>query len=136
MGLASSVALGVALSRPADSVLAICGDGSLAMNFSSLVTICHAKPRNLCLLVIVNDTYEYTASLPSPSSSLDWVSVGGAIFGKHACSVLEGANPEFVLGSTGPVMLVAKVAPSDRPAPALGLSPVEIRDTFRRSLDV
>ena len=44
MGLASSVALGVALTRPSDSVLAVCGDGSLAMNLSSLVTICHARP--------------------------------------------------------------------------------------------
>jgi Thiamine pyrophosphate enzyme, C-terminal TPP binding domain len=133
MGLASSVALGVALGRPAERVLAICGDGSLAMNFSSLVTIRHAAPANLCLLVIANNTYEYTASLPSPSSSLDWVSVGGSIFGEARCLPLAQAGADLLSGASGPMMLVANVERSSQAAPGLGLSPVEIRDTFRRA---
>lgn len=134
MGLASSVALGVALTRPQDRVLAICGDGSLAMNFSSLVTIAHARPGNLCLLVIANDTYEFTASLPSPSAALDWVAAGAGILGAHACRPLAEADAAFVLGARGPLMLVAKVAKSEQPTPPLGLTPVAIRDSFRRAL--
>ena len=134
MGLASSVALGLALTRPDERVLAICGDGSLAMNLSSLVTIRNACPANLCLLVIVNDTYEFTASLPSPSASIDWVAAGAGLLGADACRPLEGTSPDFVLRAERPVMLVAKVGASDRPAPPIGLSPTEVRDTFRRAL--
>lgn len=134
MGLASSVALGLALTYPDERVLAICGDGSLAMNLSSLVTIRNARPANLCLLVIVNDTYEFTASLPSPSAAIDWVAAGTGLLGADACRPLEGTLPEFVLHAARPVMLVAKVVASDRPAPPIGLSPIEVRDTFRRAL--
>lgn len=134
MGLASSVALGIALTRPDERVLAICGDGSLAMNLSSLVTIRNARPANLCLLVIVNDAYEFTSSLPSPSMAIDWVAAGAGLLGADACRPLEGTPPDFVLRAARPVMLVAKVDASDRPAPPIGMSPIEVRDTFRRAL--
>lgn len=134
MGLASSVALGIARTRPEERVLAICGDGSLAMNLSSLVTIRNARPANLCLLVIVNDTYEFTASLPSPSAAIDWVATGAGLLGADACRPLDGTPPDFVLRAARPVMLVAKVDASDRPAPPIGMSPIEVRDTFRRAL--
>jgi hypothetical protein len=39
MGLATSVALGLAAVRPNEQVLAIAGDGALAMNLTSLATI-------------------------------------------------------------------------------------------------
>jgi len=54
--------------------------------------------------------------------------------GADACRPLEGTAPDFVLRAERPVMLVAKVGASDRPAPPIGLSPVEVRDTFRRAL--
>jgi len=133
MGHASSVALGIALTRP-DERVAICGDGSLAMNLSSLVTIRNARPANLCLLVIVNDAYEFTSSLPSPSMAIDWVAAGAGLLGADACRPLEGTPPDFVLRAARPVMLVAKVDASDRPAPPIGMSPIEVRDTFRRAL--
>jgi sulfopyruvate decarboxylase subunit beta len=45
MGLATSVALGLAAVRPNEQVLAIAGDGALAMNLTSLATIvgCEAE---------------------------------------------------------------------------------------------
>ncbi|HEV7693781.1 MAG TPA: thiamine pyrophosphate-dependent enzyme, partial [Hyphomonadaceae bacterium] len=52
MGLASSVALGVAACRPNEQVLALCGDGALAMNLSSLVTIQGARQKNLAILLL------------------------------------------------------------------------------------
>ena len=39
MGLASSIGLGLALSKPHEKVIVIDGDGSLLMNMGSLVTI-------------------------------------------------------------------------------------------------
>jgi len=54
--------------------------------------------------------------------------------GADACRPLEGTPPDFVLRAARSVMLVAKVAASDRPAPPIGMSPIEVRDTFRRAV--
>ena len=70
MGLASSVALGVATCRPNDEVLAICGDGALAMNLSSLVTLQGVETANLTVLLLNNGVYEYTGSLPAPAGRM------------------------------------------------------------------
>lgn len=72
MGMAPSVALGVAAANPDRPVLAICGDGALAMNFSALVTAAHVAPENLTLAVMDNGVYDYTGQVPSPSTAIDW----------------------------------------------------------------
>ncbi len=72
MGMAPSVALGVAMAAPHIPVLAICGDGATAMNFSALATISHTAPKNLTIAVMDNGVYDYTGALPSPSRGIDW----------------------------------------------------------------
>jgi sulfopyruvate decarboxylase subunit beta len=54
MGLASSIGLGLALSKPDKDVVVIDGDGALLMNMGSLVTVNACKPRNLTWIVINN----------------------------------------------------------------------------------
>ena len=54
MGMASSVALGVATAHKDRAVIAACGDGALGMNFSSLTTISNAAPANLSIVVMNN----------------------------------------------------------------------------------
>src|SRR5258706_10951958 len=54
MGLASSIGLGVALTRPDVRVIALDGDGSLLMNLGSLATIGLLRPENLLVLLIDN----------------------------------------------------------------------------------
>jgi len=51
MGLASSVGLGLSLSRADLQVFIVDGDGSLLMNLGSLATIGWSRPTNLVLLV-------------------------------------------------------------------------------------
>jgi thiamine pyrophosphate-dependent acetolactate synthase large subunit-like protein len=58
MGMAPSLALGLALARPDRRVVLLEGDGDLAMNLGVLVTIAGAAPANLRLAVFVNDRYE------------------------------------------------------------------------------
>ena len=72
MGMAPSVALGVALSKPKTPVLALCGDGALAMNLTALVTIAHQAPPNLTLAVMNNGIYDFTGAVPSPSTAINW----------------------------------------------------------------
>ncbi|MFW9877856.1 MAG: sulfopyruvate decarboxylase subunit beta [Candidatus Thorarchaeota archaeon] len=62
MGLASSIAFGVALSKPKKKVWCIDGDGSLLMNLGSLSTIANNQPKNLTLIVIDNGSYGSTGN--------------------------------------------------------------------------
>jgi hypothetical protein len=130
MGLASSVALGVAACRPDQEVLALCGDGALAMNLSSLATIAGAKRANLAVLVLDNGIYEYTASVPTPTRDLDWLALGRAVFGTESCFHLSGLTPERWKSVPGPRMIVADIAASTEKTPLLGMSPVQIRTAF------
>jgi TPP-dependent indolepyruvate ferredoxin oxidoreductase alpha subunit len=131
MGLASSVALGVAACRPNEQVLAICGDGALAMNLSSLATIQGARAANLTVLLLDNGIYEYTGSLPVPTRDLDWLALGRAVFGAESCFRLEELTAEKWKTVKRPAMIVADIAPSTEKTPALGMTPSQIREAFR-----
>lgn len=130
MGLATSVALGLAASRPNEQVLAIAGDGALAMNLTSLATIAGVKPDNLAILLVDNRVYEFTASVQSPTRDLDWLAVGRAFFGEAQCVRLSELTAEKWAGVKRPALIVADVAPSAAKPPPLGLTPAMIRAEF------
>jgi len=56
MGLASSMGLGIALSRPEQKVVVIDGDGSVLMNLGGLTTLARYAPRNLVQLIFDNES--------------------------------------------------------------------------------
>jgi sulfopyruvate decarboxylase subunit beta len=56
MGLASSVALGIALARPELEVVALDGDGSVLMNLGGLTTLARSRPNNLVHVIFDNET--------------------------------------------------------------------------------
>ncbi len=58
MGLVIPAALGIALSRPKDRVVALEGDGGVLMNLGCLVTSAIQGPKNLMVVVFNNDIYE------------------------------------------------------------------------------
>ena len=68
MGLASSIALGVALSKPERRVVVFDGDGNVLMNMGSLALIGAQQPRNLVHLVFDNEAYGSTGNQPTISS--------------------------------------------------------------------
>ncbi len=133
MGLATSVALGLAAVRPDEQVLAIAGDGALAMNLTSLATIAGARPNNLSILLVDNRVYEFTASVPSPTRELDWLAVGRAFFGADQCLRLSDLTPGRWAGVARPAMIVADVAPATGKPPALGMTPAMIRQEFLKA---
>jgi sulfopyruvate decarboxylase subunit beta len=51
MGLASSMGLGIALSKPERQVIVFDGDGSILMNLGGLTTLARYRPRNLVHVV-------------------------------------------------------------------------------------
>ncbi|MGH7553506.1 MAG: thiamine pyrophosphate-dependent enzyme, partial [Longimicrobiales bacterium] len=55
MGLASSMGLGIALTRPELRVIVLDGDGSVLMNLGGLTTLARYRPRNLLHIVFDNE---------------------------------------------------------------------------------
>ena len=64
MGMASSIALGLALARPELRVVVLDGDGSLLMNLGSLATECATGVRNLVHVIWDNGGWEITGGQP------------------------------------------------------------------------
>jgi sulfopyruvate decarboxylase subunit beta len=133
MGMASSVALGVAASLPNTPVLAICGDGSLAMNLGSLATISNERQPNLTLAVMDNGTYEFTGNLPSPSAGIKWRSVGETFRGfTEVCDFDGDADAPIAIGpSGGPRLIVFHVEQGGGEPPRLPLDGPTIHKRFK-----
>ena len=95
MGGTTSLALGLALARPNDSVVAITGDGEQLMGIGSLGTIGVKQPKNLTIVVLDNGHYGETGMQRSHSSlGTDLVAVakGFGIADAMAVSTLEGSD--------------------------------------------
>ncbi len=69
MGLASSMGLGIALSRPDVPVVVLDGDGSLLMNLGGLTTMARYRPPNLTHLVFDNESLLSVGGFPTATST-------------------------------------------------------------------
>ena len=69
MGLASSMGLGIALSRPELKVVVFDGDGSLLMNLGGLTTLARYRPRNLVHVVFDNESLLSVGGFPTATST-------------------------------------------------------------------
>ena len=84
MGLASSIGLGLALSKPHEDVVVIDGDGSLLMNMGSMVTIFANNPSNLTWIVIDNGAYGSTGNQDTYAQEIDLVDVARGVGFKNS----------------------------------------------------
>src|SRR5256886_9431764 len=69
MGLASSVGLGIALSKPNSSVIVLDGDGSILMNLGGLTTLARYRPKNLVHIVFDNESLLSVGGFPTATST-------------------------------------------------------------------
>jgi len=69
MGLASSMGLGVALTRPERSVVVFDGDGSILMNLGGLTTLARYRPKNLVHVVFDNESLLSVGGFPTATST-------------------------------------------------------------------
>jgi sulfopyruvate decarboxylase subunit beta len=69
MGLASSVGLGIALSRPELPVVVFDGDGSVLMNLGGLTTMARYRPRNLVHVIFDNESLLSVGGFPTATGS-------------------------------------------------------------------
>src|SRR5947208_16677421 len=69
MGLASSMGLGIALSRPELTVVVLDGDGSLLMNLGGLTTLARYRPKNRVHIEFDNERLRSVGGLPTDTAT-------------------------------------------------------------------
>lgn len=69
MGLASSVGLGIALSKPTAKVVVFDGDGSVLMNLGGLTTLARYRPGNLTQVVFDNESLLSVGGFPTATAT-------------------------------------------------------------------
>lgn len=109
MGLASSHGLGLALGRPDKRVIVLDGDGSLLMNFGTLVTIGGVQPKNFIHFVGHNGSYEANGGHPIPNRAVDFAAAARAANIAKAYTISELTDFDARIGGLlkeeGPVLV-------------------------------
>jgi sulfopyruvate decarboxylase subunit beta len=98
MGLASSMGLGIALSKPARQVVVFDGDGSILMNLGGLTTLARYRPPNLVHVVFDNESLLSVGGFPTATSTgSDLAGIAAAAGVPRTCTVrdLEGFTSAF-----------------------------------------
>jgi thiamine pyrophosphate-dependent acetolactate synthase large subunit-like protein len=115
MGLASSIALGVALNRPNQRVVVFDGDGNVLMNLGALALIGALQPANLVHVVFDNEVYGSTGNQRTISGQVALDEIARASGYRRVERVttpvaLQAATQEFLIQG-GPSFLLVKIAP-------------------------
>lgn len=139
MGLASSIALGLAIAQPGRKVLSIDGDGSLLMNLGCLSTIANVNPKNLSLIVIDNGTYGSTGDQKTHTSNktkLNIVAQGAGFDSINFIKNVDDITPSLVNLGEGCHFILIKTDPGNAKVDNIPLSPEAIKKRFRQSIEV
>jgi thiamine pyrophosphate-dependent acetolactate synthase large subunit-like protein len=115
MGLASSIALGVALHQPQRRVVVFDGDGNVLMNLGSVAMIGATQPRNLIHLVFDNEAYGSTGNQRTISGQVALEEMARAAGYRTVRRVATEADlrtaASEVLTQPGPSFLLIKIEP-------------------------
>jgi len=87
MGHSSSIALGLAVSRPDRKIWCIDGDGALLMHMGAMAVLGTNAPKNLVHVVINNGAHETVGGMPTAAAKLDLAAVAEACGYPYAASV-------------------------------------------------
>jgi sulfopyruvate decarboxylase subunit beta len=139
MGLAPSLGLGVALSRPDRKVVVLDGDGSLLMNLGGLATLAGEAPGNLTHIVFDNQSLVSIGGFPTPTAQgvdLAAASRGAGISDARTVTDLDEftAAAREAIASDALSCLVAKVEADVVTSFAMDLHLLENRFEFARSV--
>jgi thiamine pyrophosphate-dependent acetolactate synthase large subunit-like protein len=138
MGMASSIALGLALARPDLRVIVLDGDGSILMNLGSLATERTSGVGNLVHVIWDNSGWEITGGQPAGSPfGIDLAAIA------RGCGILKVATTDDLnefgrlfdeaMRDTQTWVIVGKVSPGNSPYRP-DKSCIALRDRFRTSL--
>ena len=139
MGLASSVGLGIALSKPGVPVVVFDGDGSVLMNLGGLSTLARYRPPNLLHVVFDNESLLSVGGFPTATGTCTRLAEVAAAAGvpRTACATsLDDFVREFTAAQQAKELttLVAKVDAVGPSAFVTDLGLLENRFQFQRYL--
>jgi len=139
MGLASSMGLGVALTRPDLSVVVFDGDGSILMNLGGLTTLARYRPKNLVHVVFDNESLLSVGGFPTATSTGSDIAAMAAAAGVPRAATVRTLE-EFVaafddaLAARELTTIVAKVDAKGPAGFVTDLALLENRFEFQRWL--
>lgn len=139
MGLASSMGLGIALSRPDLQVVVFDGDGSILMNLGGLTTLARYRPRNLVHVVFDNESLLSVGGFPTATatgSDIAGMAAAAGVPRTTTVSTLEAFTAAFdeALAAGDLTTLVAKVDATGPAGFVTDLALLENRFEFARWL--
>lgn len=139
MGLASSMGLGIALSRPELPVVVLDGDGSILMNLGSLTTMARYHPKNLVHIVFDNESLLSVGGFPTATatgSDIAGMATAAGIAHTAEARTIEEFAAAFhaALASGAMTTIVAKVEAVGPKAFVTDLPLLENRFQFQRHL--
>ena len=139
MGLASSMGLGIALSKPDRQVVVLDGDGSVLMNLGGLTTLARYRPRNLVHVVFDNESLLSVGGFPTATatgSDLAGIAAAAGVPRTATVTTLDAFRSAFddALGAGVLTTLVAKVEAVGPSGYVTDLSLLENRFQFQRCL--
>jgi len=139
MGLASSMGLGIALSRPELTVVVFDGDGSVLMNLGGLTTLARYRPKNLVHVVFDNESLLSVGGFPTATSTGSDIAAMAAAAGvprTMTVTAVDEFKREFAeaLAAHDLTTLVAKVEAVGPSGYVTDLALLENRYQFQRHL--
>ena len=138
MGHAISVATGLALALPNQSVVVCEGDGGLLLNLGSLVTLAGLQIPNLKVLLFNNDEYESSGHQPLPVLMLDYEGIARSAGIQNAATVTDVLAFREVLSNhlvtSGTTFICLRVGPRPVPRDTFDLRPLQIRSEFMNGI--
>jgi len=140
MGLATPIALGVAIAQPQRKVFALDGDGSILMQLGALGTVAAEAAKNLAIIIWDNGLYQITGSQKTlTSSGTDLVAMARGAGIVQSYWAFDEAHFESLVDRTlsedGPWFIGARVD-GEKPAGTTERDPVKIRLNFMQGLGV
>jgi sulfopyruvate decarboxylase subunit beta len=137
MGLASSIAFGIAISKPSCKIWCIDGDGSLLMNLGSLSTIANNPPSNLVLIVIDNGSYGSTGNqktYTSKKTKLETVAKGAGFDSIIVIKNEDNIIPTLEDLGKGCHFIKIEVLPGNAQVENIPLNPEDLKHRFMKSI--
>ena len=137
MGLVSSIALGLAISKSEKKVWCIDGDGSILMNLGSLSTIANVNPKNLTIIIIDNGSYGSTGNQKthtSKNTQLEIIARGAGFESISIIDKIEKIIPTLNKLNIGCHFVLIKTEPGNAEVENIPLHPEMIKDRFMQAI--
>jgi thiamine pyrophosphate-dependent acetolactate synthase large subunit-like protein len=138
MGLAASIALGLALAQPNKRVVCLDGDGNVLMGMGVLASVAVAAPKNFFHVVLDNEAHGSTGDQRTITEKIQLEEIARASGYRWARraddeATLDAMSTEL-FAQSGPVMLLAKVAKGNVPGIGrVALTPPELAHRMRQT---